>query len=162
MAVILCEDSLTKHSFSCAHMIFLSWCLPTREANNSWPEKICRWMQTTESVLQNSPICLGLFGLSWPHFYSFYKRDLNWYFPCKWKCYVTIYYSINIHIYVHRGQKEQMIKPRIRFTIPSCMPIGMPSHSRSYLDLLWYILTFQLMRASSVGKLYARHHCCKA
>ena len=56
-----------------------------------------------DPLYKNSPICLGLFGLTWPHFwrrpdfYSFYKRALNWYFPCKWKCYVTIYYSINIH-----------------------------------------------------------------
>ena len=79
-----------------------------------------------DPLYKNSPICLGLFGLTWPHFwrrpdfYSFYKRALNWYFPCKWKCYVTIYYSINIHTYnIHRGL-EQMIKHGIRFTSLSC------------------------------------------
>ena len=39
-----------RHSFSYTHIIFLSWCLPAREANNSWPEKKCKGMQTTESV----------------------------------------------------------------------------------------------------------------
>ena len=33
------------------HIIFLSWRLPAREGNNSWPEKKCKGMQTTESVL---------------------------------------------------------------------------------------------------------------
>ena len=40
----------TMHSFSCLHIIFRSWCSPACEAINSWPEKICKWMQTTEAV----------------------------------------------------------------------------------------------------------------
>ena len=42
---IIRNDTIKKHntsfSFSCLHIIFLSWCLPGREANNSWPQEIC-------------------------------------------------------------------------------------------------------------------------
>ena len=43
-----CRIIQLYHSFSILHWIFLSWCLPAHEPNNSWPENICKWMHQTE------------------------------------------------------------------------------------------------------------------
>ena len=57
------------HSFSYAHIIILSWCLPACEANNSWPEKKCKGMQTTESVQETTRKAQNEPGL---------MVDINW------------------------------------------------------------------------------------
>ena len=91
------------HSFSYAHIIILSWCLLACEANNSWPEKKCKGMQTTESVHLSTLTQLIFFYLcllspkSWEldmYYICTFCVLVTWFFIFKKKYFVTTFFIV--------------------------------------------------------------------